>query len=107
MTGAQTIMRGIIVLFISILMGITCNYGLLVPMTTIQDGFSQAGVYELDNYDWDTRTDIDRLVTYLHICVYLMPILGLVFFGVSIIKVLYYETEEDEYSAGQQQIGRF
>jgi len=109
MSGAQTIMKGIIVMMIGILMGIVCNYGLLIPATTIQDGFSQAGVYELENTAWDTRDDIDRIVVYLHICVYLMPILGTVYFGVSIIKVLYYESEDDEYGAGQVQAyqGRF
>lgn len=107
MSSHQTIMKGIIVMFIAILMGIVCNYGLLIPATTIQDGFSRAGVYDLNNVDWDTRDDIDRLVVYLHICVYLMPILGMLYFGVSIIKVLRYETK-DEYGAGQEQAyGRF
>ena len=107
MSSHQTIMKGIMVLFISILFGIICNYGLLLPLTTIQDGFVSAGAYDVSP-EWDTRDDIDSLVIYAHVCVYLMPILGLLFFGVSIIKVLYYESEDDEYGAAQQEAyGRF
>lgn len=107
MTASQTLFKGAIVLFIGVLFGIVCNIALLTPATIIQDGFAQAGVYDLDNPEWDTRDDIDRLVTFLHISVYLMPILGLLYFGISIIKVLRY-TEEDEYSAGREQVyGKF
>ena len=107
MSSSQTIFKGIIIMFIGILMGIICNYGLLIPATTIEDGFCRAGVYDLDNPEWDTRADIDRLVIYLHVTVYLFPILGVLYFGISIIKVLRY-SEESEYSEGQTQMyGKF
>ena len=108
MSASQIIFKGVIVMFIGVLFGIVCNIALLTPATIIQDGFSRAGVYDLENPEWDTRDDIDRVVIYLHIAVYLMPILSISYFGICIIKVLRY-TSEDEYGAGQEQRhnGRF
>ena len=85
-------------------MGIVLNFGILMPLTAIQDGFVNSGIYDVPEI-WDSREEIDFFINLTHMCVYLVPILSLLHFIVAIVKALRYDTREDEqleYSAGSE-----
>lgn len=102
--AVTTIFQATLILIIGVLIGIVLNFGILMPLTAIQDGFVSSGVYDVPE-QWDTRDDIDFFITLTHMCVYLVPILSLLHFIVVIVKALRYDTREDEqldYGAGSE-----
>lgn len=96
---STTIFQGLVVLFVGILMAIVLNYAILIPIAEMQRGLTQGGVYNVDP-EWDTRDDVDFLVTLAHLCVYGVPILSLIYLIACIVKSLQY-TRQDEYNDGK------
>ena len=93
--GVTVVFNGVRVMVIAILLGIVLNFGILIPLTAIHDGLVGADVYNVPA-EWDTREDIDFLITLTHMCVYLVPLLGILYFVVTTVKALRYDTGQEE-----------
>ena len=101
--GITVVFNGVRVMVIAILLGIVLNFGILIPLTAIHDGLTKANIYDVPT-DWDSREEVDFFITLTHMCVYLVPLLGILYFVVTTVKALRYDTQDEEmdYGAGSE-----
>lgn len=102
--SVTVIFKGLIVMIVGILAGVVLNFGILVPLTELHSGLVERGVYNVASI-WDSRDDVDFLITLTHMCVYMVPVLSILYFIVTIVKTLRYDTQEDEeldYGSGNE-----
>lgn len=95
MAGVTSVFQGLVVMMVGILIGVVLNYAILIPMSELQSGLTAGGVYEVTS-EWDSRHNVDFLVTLTHLTVYAVPILSILYFVVTIVKSLRYEAREGE-----------
>jgi len=85
MTNFASVWQGFVIMIVTILIGFTMSFAGGVILDTIIDAFAMGGFYTVPAI-WDPKSKINLLVNLYYFLMYLIPLIGISSFVVTILK---------------------
>lgn len=97
MTSFSAVWQGFIIMIVTIVIGVMMSLAGGTILDGLVDGFTMAGVYDVPA-EWDQSGTINLVINLYYFLMYVIPLLGVAIFLVTIHQRKRYDRYGDEYT---------
>ncbi len=97
MTSFSAVWQGFIIMIVTITIGVMMSFAGGTILDGLVDGFTMAGVYDVPA-EWDQSGTINLVINLYYFLMYVIPVMGVAIFLVTIHQRKRYDRYGDEYS---------
>ena len=96
MTNFVTVWEGFVIMVVCIIVGIIMSFAGGTILESMIDGYTTAGVYDVPA-EWNPMGGVNTLVNIYFFLMYLIPVIGIACFIISVLKRQKYDRYYPEY----------